>query len=179
MLRKSFTRCWPFNRKRTALSVNHPVLLDLLFCGAEVTQADRWTRMLAHWCFPQGHLSQWLSNVHPEPGAHGGDTPQAGRSRGEGVPSHWAAPEPFGANPAPGCQQHRKQRAWLMYMSPCGLWPQPRPTLEPAQAARATGNGRGCIYSHIVFIQRCCFAQIMMSVFTGRGHGICLFRRAS
>lgn len=53
LLRKSFTRRWPFNRKRTALSVNHPVLLDLLFCGAEVTQADRWTRMLAHWCFSQ------------------------------------------------------------------------------------------------------------------------------
>ena len=35
------------------------------------------------------------------------------------------------------------------------------------------------IYSHIVFIQRCCFAQIIMCFFTGRLLGICVFLGAS
>lgn len=70
----------------------------------------------------------------------------------------------------PARKQYRKQKAWPMYMSPCGLWSQLHPTFKPTQAARATGNGRGYIYSHTVFIQRCCFAQITVNFFIGRGH---------
>lgn len=43
-------------------------------------------------------------------------------------------------------------------------------------SCRATGNDHGIyIYSHIVFIQRCCFAQIITCFFTGRRLGICIF----
>ena len=65
-----------------------------------------------------------------------------------------------------------------MYMSLCGFWSRPHPTFKPAQAARATGNGQGCIYSHTVFIQKCCFAPIIMNFVMGRGLAICLFCRA-
>lgn len=47
-------------------------------------------------------------------------------------------------------------------------------------SCRATGNDHGIyIYSHIVFIQRCCFAQTIMCFFTGRRVGICVFLGAS
>lgn len=97
---------------------------------------------VGHACWLVGvFLTDVYLQLYPEMRAPCGDTP-AVRSRG--APSPWAAPERCGATLA-GCQQHRKQRAWLMYMSPCGLWSQPHPTFPPAQAARATGNGRGYI----------------------------------
>lgn len=42
-------------------------------------------------------------------------------------------------------------------------------------SCRATGNGHGCIYSHIVFIQRCCFAEIIMSFFSPGEDPACAF----
>lgn len=82
-------------------------------------------------------------------------------------------------SPAPvvsstGSREHR-----LMYISPCGLWSQSHPTFKPVQTARATGNGQGCIYSHTVFIQRCCFAQITMSFLHRIGHNSLFFPRVS
>lgn len=160
-------RRWPFNRKGWLSSLT--TLSDLTCCFV-VQKLHKQTvgqaRWLARWCFSHGRRA-----APREPVPRGESTmarrhPQA--ALGGSIPLG-----------SPGCLLHRKQRAWLMYMSPCGLWSQPHPTFESAQATRATGNGQGYIYSHIVFIQRCCFAQIIMSFFSGRGHGICLFRRAS
>lgn len=50
----------------------------------------------------------------------------------------------------------------LRYVSPCGLWSQPHPYLQACSSCESNRK-RPSIYSHIVFIQRCCFAQIIMS----------------
>lgn len=116
-----------------------------------------------------------LGTLYPEMRAPCGDTP-AVRSRG--APSPWAAPEPCGANLAQvvsstgsrghgSCTCHRVAYGHSLTLPS---------SLHKLQERQETAEG---IYSRIVFIQRCCFAQIIMNFFTGRGHGICLFRRAS
>lgn len=147
-----------------------------MFCGAEVTQADCQMCTLARWYLIH---RRHLPTARPPIPREEENTPcrhPTGRSGGLRPPRQ--LPQQCRLF-QPRLSQHRKQRALLMYLSLCGFWSKPHPTFEPAQAARVTGNGQGSIHSHIVFIQRCCFAQIIMNFFTGKGHGIGLFCRAS
>lgn len=132
--------------------------------------------MLARWCFShRRRLSTVRQFVPREEDSKPCRHP---RQVSGGAPAPRGSGHISAGSSSPGCWQHRKQRALLMYMSLCGFWSQPHPTFKPAQAARATGNGQECIYSHIVFIQSCCFEQIIMNFFTGRGHSVCPFLRA-
>lgn len=130
--------------------------------------------MLAHCCFSQWCVSAARQPV-PRRGQYTLSTPW---NQVSGDPTSWTAWAVRGPS-SPGYELHRKQRVWLMYMSLCGLWSQPHPTFKPASCKSNRKWPRVYIYSHIVFIQRCCFAQIIMNFFTRRGHGMCRFRRAS
>lgn len=127
------------------------------------------------WCFSRQHRPAARQPVPREGESTPCPPPKSGLGGSLPLGSRHGSTGPA----SPACQQHRKQRALLVHMSPCGFWSRSHPAFKPAQADRAAGNGQGCIYSHMVFIQRCCFAQITMNFFMGRGHSTCLFCGAS
>ena len=109
-------------------------------------------------------------------GVHLTDTDTPGQT--SGAPCLWAALSsarlvPLRRSAAPEAEGTANVHVTMRLMAAAS------PHLRPTNC-RATGNDHGIyIYSHTVFIQRCCFAQIIMCFFTGRRLGICVFLGAS